>query len=124
MTDDSLWDETDIDVEDAQGGINSLLMSTAATDPDDNEDDIMDCQPVDDDAPISRNQLGKQGDKSESCNSSVVGESSTGGGPMSLDTEHRPARPQVGAFGARMVRRKPVNRANLLVGISFLILRL
>lgn len=139
MTDDSPWDETDLDLEDAQGGINSLLMNSLEDHEGEGEVEVeeievdeieeeSDGMMIDDDRSISSSQLrkGKMKEKIESDsnhNHTIIGAGIGNGNgdrshrqtsmPIDHDT-HRSASSQVGAFGARMVRRKHVNRANLL----------
>ncbi|EFP91457.1 uncharacterized protein PGTG_17707 [Puccinia graminis f. sp. tritici CRL 75-36-700-3] len=73
-----------------EGGMSGLLKTA-----EDHENPILDC-PLDDRR------------ASESCGSSVVGE------PMSLDPDPPTSRPSHSHLGAKRVRRKHVNRANLL----------
>ncbi|EGG12937.1 uncharacterized protein MELLADRAFT_87193 [Melampsora larici-populina 98AG31] len=143
MTDESPWDETDLDLEDAQGGINSLLMNSLEDHEGEGELEVeeieveeieeeSDGMMIDDDRSISSSQIrkGKMKEKIESSDSSMnhtimSGDRLGTGNPdrdrssrqtsMPIDHDtHRSTSTQVGAFGARMVRRKHVNRANLL----------
>ncbi|KAH9819197.1 hypothetical protein DFH28DRAFT_957957 [Melampsora americana] len=137
MTDDSPWDETDLDLEDAQGGINSLLMNSLEDHEVEGEGEEIEVEEIeeesdgmmiDDDRSISSSQLrkGKMKERIESDSNhhhmTIGGSNGNGNGdrsyhqtsiPIDHDT-HRSVSSQVGAFGARMVRRKHVNRANLL----------